>query len=108
SSVTGSFTGQETASLYQAYSNDMEDADWNAQDCQIGTMNDSDRCVASFIARAPASGGGYTYSQDGYQIVHGASVLARGDHTKYPQGWADLTDSSGAGIEAGVYQLSAN
>ena len=104
STASGVFTGSESAYLYQAYSNNGEISDWNAGNCVPGTANN--RCVASYIARTPASGGGYTYAQDGYQIVHGASVLASGDHTKYPQGWADLSDGTGAGMEIGVYQLS--
>jgi hypothetical protein len=103
SAGSGTFTGNESAYLYQAYSNDGEIDDWNATNCSPGM---TDRCVASYIARTPNSTGTYTYAQDGYQIVHGTSVLASGDHTKYPQGWADLSDGTGAGIEVGVYQLS--
>jgi hypothetical protein len=107
-SVSGAFSGTESAYLYQAYSKDMEISDWNVSNC---TPTLTGRCTASYIARTPVSGSmgsyTYTYAQDGYQIVHGSSVLLQRDHTKYPQGWADLSDSTGAGIEVGVYQLSA-
>ena len=102
-SATGSFSSNENAYLYQAYSNDMETSDWNADNCP---QNGWDRCVASPIART-GNKGVWTYAQDGYQIVHGSSVLASGDHTRYPQGWADVSDGSGTGVEIGVYQLSA-
>lgn len=106
-SVSGAFSGSENAYLYQAYSNNMEWADWNITNCSPTVTG---RCAASYIARTPTSGSSgsytYTYAQDGYQIVHGSSVLLQGNHTKYPQGWADLSDSSGAGIEVGVYQLA--
>src|SRR5258708_2392217 len=48
------------------------------------------------------------YTTDtGYSIVkNGASVLS-GTDTKSPEGWADISDSSGAGVEIGVYQLAA-
>ena len=103
-SVTGSFTSNEAAYLYQAYSNNMEVSDWKgASNCP---QNGWDRCVASPIARTQ-NNGTWTYAQDGYQIVHGTTVLTAGDHTKYPQGWADVKDGTGAGVEVGVYQLSA-
>jgi len=102
--ASGKFAGGESAYLYQAYSNNMEEAGWNVSDCIAAGAS---RCVVPYIARTPDGSGGYAYRQDGYQIVHGGRVLANGDHTKYPQGWADLRDSSGAGIEIGVYQLSA-
>ncbi len=93
STASGNFTGSESAYLYQAYSNNMETSDWNSGNC---TAAGSSWCVVPYISRAPNSSGGYTYNQDGYQIIHGATVLASGDHTQYPQGWADLSDSSRA------------
>jgi hypothetical protein len=104
-SVSGRFSGNENAYLYQAYSNNMEIADWNTHNCDNHHPHDN-RCVASYIARTQGRGG-YVYAQDGYQLVHGNSVLASGDHARYPQGWAELRDESGAGIEIGVYELSA-
>ena len=102
--VSGSFHGGEDAYLYQAYSDDLEPEDWGGANNCAGPIDR--RCVASYIARTRIKGREYSYAQDGYQIVQGDSVLAHGDHTKYPQGWADLSDSSGAGVEVGVYQLA--
>ncbi len=106
-SVSGSFSGTENAYLYQAYSKDMEWPDWNITNCSPTLTG---RCTVSYIARTSTSGSNgsftYAYAQDGYQIVHGSSVLLQANHTKYPQGWADLSDSTGAGIEVGVYQLA--
>jgi len=49
----------------------------------------------------------WSYAEEGYQIVRGGSGIATGSRSQYPEGWADLQDSSGAGIEIGVYQMSA-
>ena len=99
-SVSGSFSGTENAYLYQAYSKDMEWPDWNITNCSPTVTG---RCTVSYIGRTTTSGSNgsftYSYAQDGYQIVHGSSVLLQANHTKYPQGWADLSDSTGAGIE---------
>ncbi len=97
--VSGAFSGSEDAYLYQAYSTDLLFGDWYNMKVKSPIARTGTGCGMGTCAS-------YTYAQDGYQIIHGATVLASGDHTKYPQGWADLTDSSGAGIEVGVYQLS--
>ncbi len=102
--VTGSFSSSENAYLYQAYSDKGETNDWNAFNCT--SPGNAERCVYSFIKRTPTQSG-FTYAQDGYQIVHGNSVLMSADHTKYPQGFADLADGTGAGIEVGVKEFSA-
>lgn len=103
--AAGRFTGDESAYIYQGYSNNMEVEEWNSRNC---TKPGNSRCVASYVARSAApKGGGYLYTQDGYQVVHGSSLLDQGDHTRYPQGWADLSDGSGAGVEVGVYQFAA-
>jgi hypothetical protein len=102
--ASGKFTGFENAYLYQAYSNDMEHPHWNGATCPYGST--VPRCVAPFITRTGKTAP-YTYSQDGYQIVQGQNTLANGDHSHYPAGWADLTDSTGAGIEVGIYQMSS-
>ena len=102
--TSGKFSGTENAYLYQAYSNDMEHPHWNGATCPYGSS--VPRCVAPFITRT-GSGPPYTYSQDGYQIVQGQNTLANADHSHYPAGWADLTDSTGSGIEVGIYQMGA-
>ena len=102
--ASGKFIGSENAYLYQAYSNDMEHPHWNGATCPYGSI--IPRCVAPFITRTGAAAP-YTYSQDGYQIVQGQNTMANADHSRYPAGWADLTDSTGEGIEVGIYQMSA-
>lgn len=104
SSVSGKFGGTENAYLYQAYSNDMEHPHWNGATCPYGSHVPA--CVAPYITRSGSSAP-FTYSQDGYQVVQGQNVLASGDHSHYPAGWADLTDVTGAGVEVGIYQMSA-
>jgi YetA-like protein len=108
--VNGSFSGTENAYLYQAYSNNMEtacndSAPWNAPDKR------PQFALRSYIARTPVSGAGcqsvWSYAQEGYEIIHGSSALVTGSRSQYPEGWADLHDSSGAGIEIGIYQMSA-
>jgi len=103
-SVNGRFHARESAYLYQAYSDNMEFGDWRASNCPGAGRG---RCVEPFITRTPAGPGKFTYAQDGYQIVAGDQLLAHKDHTRYPRGWADLSEAGGAGVEVGVYQLSA-
>ena len=103
SSATGLLAENDTAYLYQGYSDDGEIADWKAYDCRAPGDN---RCVASYIRRSVVKPGEYAYAQDGFQVVHGNQVVSSGNHSRYPQGWADLADNSGAGVEIGVYQLS--
>lgn len=104
SSAIGDFHGHENAYLYQAYSDNMEFGDWRNGNCPGAGRG---RCVESFITRSPLGAGKFTYAQDGYEIVAGDRVLVHKDHTRYPQGWADLRDAAGAGVEVGVYQMSA-
>ena len=105
SPVAGSFSGSEDAYLYQAYSNDMEDCGWNAPDRR------PQYAIRSYIARTQVTKTGcsstWKYAQEGYEVVHGGSSVGGGSRSQYPKGWADLQDSSGAGIEIGVYQMSA-
>jgi hypothetical protein len=100
----GSFTGQENAYLYQAHSNSMES-------CQWITPPDPRYDPRSYIGRTLTTQSGcqsvWSYSQDGYQVKQGNAMLASGGRTQYPEGWADLASSSGAGVEVGIYQLAA-
>lgn len=102
--VSAKFSGTESAYIYQAYSNNMEHGHWNGATCPYGSS--FPRCVAPYIPREGRAAP-FAYAQDGYQIVYGGETLASGDHAHYPDGWADLTDKSGAGIEIGIYQMSA-
>jgi hypothetical protein len=48
------------------------------------------------------------YTADtGYSIVNNGSTVISGNATQYPQGWADVSDSNGAGVEIGIYQMAA-
>lgn len=83
SPVTGSLAASDSVYLYQADSKLMRGADW----CGYG-------CVP--------------FTQDtGFSVVKNGSTLKSGSDTQYPQGWADVTDASGAGVEIGVYQMAA-
>ena len=80
---TGTVSGTDSVYLYQGESQNMNSGDW----CGYG-------CVP--------------YTADaGYSIVKNGSSVLSGTDAQYPQGWADISDSSGAGVEIGVYQLSA-
>jgi hypothetical protein len=81
--TAGTMSGTDSVYLYQGQSQFMKGANW----CGYG-------CIA--------------YTPDiGYKIAKNTTMLASGDDTKAVQGWADISDSSGAGVEIGVYQLSA-
>lgn len=45
----------------------------------------------------------------GYQIVNVAAgtVIQSGTSAQIPQGWADIADGNGAGVEIGAYQMAA-
>jgi len=84
--TAGSFSGTENAFLYQGYTNHMEHQDWSSS-------------TASFITRS-----GATYAQNGYQITQGATTLLRGSlPSQASKLFGDLSDSTGAGVMAGVY-----
>src|SRR6185437_7663007 len=84
--TSGTFTGTENAYLYQAYTRQMEHSDWSSS-------------TASFITRS-----GATYAQNGYQITQGPTTLLGGSATSAAaQMFGDLSDSTGAGVLAGVY-----
>jgi len=105
SPVSGSFAGPENAYLYQAYSNDLEDCGWDSPDKR------PQYALRSYIARDYVTGTScqtiWKYAQEGYEVVHGNTSLATGSRSQSSEGWADLQDSSGAGIEIGVYQMAA-
>jgi hypothetical protein len=102
--TSGSFSGSENAYIYQAYSKNMEDCFWNT----AGDMRYDPR---SFIARTGTNGNctstNWTYAQNGYQVIDGSTLLNNGTFSQPPAGWADLSDSTGAGVEIGVYQMAA-
>lgn len=81
--ASGALQQDEAAYLYQGESPHLKWQDW----CGFG-------CVP--------------YSTDkGYAIVREGAVVARGDGTQPVQGWADIRDNTGSGVQIGVYQLSA-
>src|SRR2546427_5051688 len=103
SPVKGSFTGTENAYLYQAYSNKMEDCHWTAPG--------SGSIVHSYISRNLMTRNScqsvWSYQQEGFKVVQGGAILATGSRSQYPEGWADMRDSIGAGPQVGVYQMAA-
>jgi hypothetical protein len=105
SPANGSFTGNESAYLYQGFSDQMLDPHWSSPD------NRSHYAPRSYIKRAIAEQSGshrsWNYGQDGWVALHNSQPAARGGHSDYPTGWADLSDSSGAGIQIGAYQMAA-
>jgi hypothetical protein len=80
---TGTMSGTDSVYLYQGESQLMKWQDW----CGSG-------CVP------------YT-TDTGYSIVKNGSTIISGTDTQYPQGWADISNTNGVGVEIGVYQLSA-
>ncbi len=81
---TGSVSGTDSVYLYQGESQLMTLAgSWCGYQC-VPYTNDK-----------------------GYSIVKNGSTVLAGADTQYPQGWADITDGNGVGVETGVYQLSA-
>ena len=83
SPTTGTLASTDSVYLYQGQSQQMKWQDW----CGFGCLS-------------------YT-TDTGYRIVKNGATVASGADTQYPQGWADLSDSSGVGVSIGVYQLSA-
>lgn len=104
SRISGPLAAGQDAYLYQAYSDDMEAGDWKSPNCPGGGIG---RCISPYVGRHTIAPGKFQYAQDGYQIVAGGKLLLRKDHKAYPLGWADISDSAGAGLETGVYQLAA-
>jgi hypothetical protein len=91
--------------LYQGYSNKMEDCGWITPDVRPRFAPRS--YVARKLIKAQSCQSTWSYAQEGYKVVRGNEVMASGDRAQYPEGWADLEDSTGAGIEVGVNQLAA-
>ena len=105
--TTASFSGSENAYIYQAYSNDMEDCDWVAPDPRYDPRSYIARQLLGTTLTKANCQSTWSYAQTGYEVVDGTTLLANGTMSQYPQGWADLRDSTGAGIEVGVYQMAA-
>ena len=81
--TAGTMSGTDSVYLYQGQSQFLKGSHWCGNGC-------------------------IPYTDDlGYSIRKNSATLAAGDDTKFVQGWADISDSSGAGVEIGVYQLSA-
>ena len=86
--AVGSLSTTDSVYLYQASSASMKHQHWGS------------------VYTAPPTKDPYTY-----QVIKNGAVIASGDTSsaakQYPQGWADVRDATGAGIEIGVYQLAA-
>jgi hypothetical protein len=106
--IDGTFSDAEDAYLYQAYSNNFEHEHWS----EIRTIENSGghrEELKSYIDRQSSSEdrSGWHYQDEGYKVIQGTATLAHGTRNQAVAGWADLRDSSGAGILVGVPQLSA-
>jgi hypothetical protein len=105
SDASGSFVGSENAYLYQAYSNKMEHPQWASPDIR------SYYAPRSYIKRTLADQSGshktWNYSQEGCKVVNNEKSVATTGRSEYCAGWADLADTTGAGIEVGTYQMAA-
>jgi hypothetical protein len=103
SPVQGSFTGTENAYIYQGYSTKMEDCNWGAPG--------SGASLYSYISRTLITKNScqsiWSYKQEGFKVMQAGAVLSSGSKSHYPEGWADMWDSSGAGIEIGGYEMAA-
>ena len=82
---TGTLSGSDDVSLYQGESLLMKEADW----CGYG-------CVA------PTTDSGYDLRANGASLATGTNAAAQA-----PAGWADIRDSTGAGLSIGIYQMAA-
>lgn len=83
--TTGTMSAGDSVYLYQAESVLMKKPTW---------CTDSVGCVVP----SPLSG---------YAIMKNGAPLLTGTASQYPQGWADISNSSGAGLEIGQYELAA-
>lgn len=81
---TGTLTGSDDAYLYQGQTNKMQ---WN--ECPDGPT----KCNVT--------------PDKGFSVIKNNSVLYSRNEAYAPQGWADVRDGSGAGVEIGVYQMGA-
>jgi len=105
SPARGLVPSNQDAFLYQGYSNKMEDCGWLTPDTRARFAPRS--YVARKLIKAQSCQSTWSYAQEGYKVVRGNEVIASGDRAQHPDGWADLEDSTGAGIEVGVNQLAA-
>jgi YetA-like protein/Bacterial Ig-like domain (group 1)/Dockerin type I domain len=77
--------GTDYAYLYQAESDLMKPSSW----CPTGNG-----CIP------------YT-SLSGYSVIRNGTALTTGTVSQYPRGWADISNSAGAGVQIGQYQFAA-
>lgn len=102
--TTGTLTiGTDAVHLYQAQSNTMLSA--SAGGSQDYTNNAN---TGSSGSCALASACAATWTPDsGYVIIDQTGTRASGSTTQHPQGWCDIRNAAGVGIEIGIYQMSA-
>ncbi len=84
-----------------------------------GTLNASGGTDSAYIYQGQSQAMAYndcayqsacanSFTNDtGWTVVKNASATVSGGSAQYPAGWADISDSSGNGIETGIYQMSA-
>lgn len=105
SKTAGSFTGSEDAYLYQGYSDSMLFPQWSSPDMRRYYAPRS--YIKRTLAEQKGSHRAWTYSQEGCTAVSSQNTLAKNRESPSCTGWADLSDSTGAGIEVGAYQMAA-
>ncbi len=81
--TTGTMAGSDSVYLYQGESQHMKWQDWCGDGCVPFTKD------------------------KGYLIVKNGHTILGGSDTQYVQGWADISDRNGVGVQIGVYQMSA-
>jgi len=105
SDVSGSLLDTEDAYLYQAYSDHLEFPQWASPDTRTNYAPRS--YIKRTLSEQRGSRRSWTYAQEGCTVLHNNESLAKNSRSESCAGWTDLTDSSGAGIEIGVYEIAA-
>ena len=105
SKSTGSLAGNQSAYLYQAYSDKMLDPQWSSPDLRIQFAPRS--YIKRRLANQTGSHRKWSYAQEGWVAKHNEENVAHGGASDYAAGWAGLSDSTGSGVAVGVYQMAA-
>jgi Bacterial Ig domain len=87
--TTGTMSGSNTAYLYVAETAALK-----------GGQSATSWCVGYGGCVLPSS-------LTGYVIMNNGSAVVTGTASQFPQGWADIQDSGGVGIQIGQYQLAS-
>jgi len=83
--TSGTMSGSDSVSIYQGQAQQMQ-----GNYCAVGSS-----CANLFTP------------DNGFAIKKNGSTLRSGSVTQYPQGWADISNGSGTGIEIGVPEFAS-